>query len=126
MILCRYIFIRYQSSFSALNTIRPPDLTQQTLGNQQVLPHHASNDGQGSARPVDFIVGADLNTANKISNSDFARPVQQPIVHRGSSFKHEIKSGPTIRPSASPVRYTNSNPNYVWRIVDTYQYVLPL
>ena len=73
---------------------------------------------------MDFIVGADLNTANKISNSDFARPVQQPIVHRGSSFKHEIKSGPTIRPSASPVRYTNSNPNYVWRTVDTYQYVL--
>ena len=89
----------------ALNTIRPPDLTQQIGSHQQDLSHITKENSLGSARPVEVIVGVDLNTGNANSNSEHLKPVQQPIVHRGSSFDHKIKSGPTIRPSASPVRY---------------------
>ena len=91
--------------FSALNTIRPPDLSQQTGVPQQVLTHYTNDQNIGSARPVEVIVGVDLNTGTKSSKPEYPPPVQQPIVHRGSSFDHKIKPGPTIRPSASPVRY---------------------
>ena len=90
--------------FAALNTIRPPDLTQQIGSNHQGLHHITEDQGLGSARPVEVIVGVDLNTGNANSNTGTHVPVQQPIVHRGSSFDHKIKPGPTIRPSASPVR----------------------
>ena len=91
--------------FSALNTIRPPDLSQQAGVPQQVLTHYTNDQNIGSARPVEVIVGVDLNTGPKSSKPEYPPRVQQPIVHRGSSFDHKIKPGPTIRPSASPVRY---------------------
>ena len=94
--------------FSALNTIRPPDLSQQAGVPQQVLTHYTNDQNIGSARPVEVIVGVDLNTGTKSSKPEYPPPVQQPIVHRGSSFDHKIKPGPTIRPSASPVRYAVS------------------
>ena len=94
---------------SALNTIRPPDLSQQAGVPQQVLTHYTNDQNIGSARPVEVIVGVDLNTGTKSSKPEYPPPVQQPIVHRGSSFDHKIKPGPTIRPSASPVRYAFKN-----------------
>ena len=90
---------------AALNTIIPPDLSQQIGVRQQAQPHFTNEQNLGSARPVEVIVGVDLNTGTKNTNSEYHQPVQQPIVHRGSSFDHKIKPGPTIRPSASPVRY---------------------
>ena len=91
--------------FVALSTIRPPDLSQQPIIHQQGQSHFTTKQSQGSARPVEVIVGVDLNSVTKGSKPQYPPPIQQPIVHRGSSFDHEIKPGPTIRPSASPVRY---------------------
>ena len=93
--------------FTALNTIRPPDLSQQPGVHQQTPTHFTKNQSIGSANPIEVIVGVDLNTGSKSSKPEYSPPVQQPIVHRGSSFDHKIKPGPTIRPSASPVRYGN-------------------
>lgn len=94
----------YNFLLAALNTIIPPDLSQQVGVRQQASPHFTKDQNLGSARPVEVIVGVDLNTGTQNSNPEYHPPIQQPIVHRGSSFDHKIKPGPTIRPSASPVR----------------------
>ena len=92
-------------SFSALRPIRPPDLTQQMINHQlNGLTQNIQDNGLGSARPVDLNLGVDLNTGIQNSHSEFLRPIQQPIVHRGPSLEHKIKPGPTIRPTAPPVR----------------------
>ena len=94
--------------FSALQPIRPPNLNRQPTENQQGLSSSIPGQSQGSARPIDLGFSVNPKAGLDNSDSDFFGPVQQPIINRGHSLQPSIKSGPTVRPTAPPVRYVIS------------------
>ena len=101
-------YLCYCFCFSALKPIRPPNLNVQSTENQQGLSSSSSGQSLGSARPVDLGFSVNPKAGLDNSNSDFFGPVQQPILNRGHLLRPSIKSGPTVRPTAPPVRYVTS------------------